>query len=253
MKTAARGSAAPSSDPPEPLSFPFEALPPISAAGLEAIKEHALRVNHRYLIEFIEEYAFCPFSREGRRKGQTTRYVYYIDRLEAAPLIELMHQIAADPKQAVAQVIFPIIEVAPLDWVNFCTELTAAAHALLPGRDVLALAALHPGLAFKTLNPFSLIPLFRRAPDPTIQWVRLDALEAIYEGRKKGTTFVSLADVPKLVAAGRPKKPLYDRVAETNQSMARRLGIDKVVELLAEIHDDGRRSYARILAETIID
>lgn len=232
---------------------PFEALPPITDVGREAVEREALRVNERYLLEFIENYAFCPFSREGRRQGQTSRYVYYADTCELDPLVELMHEIAADPKQIVAQVILPVIDVGPDDWIQFCFRVTELGHKRLGGRDVLAVAALHPELPYRTANPYALIPLFRRAPDATIQWVRLDGLETLYAGREKGSTFVDTKDIPTLLAGPPPAMPLYDRVAETNQSMAKRLSLDKIEVLLREIRTDARRSYERILVDALCD
>jgi len=232
---------------------PFEALPRITEGGQQAVRREALRVNDRYLLEFIESYAFCPFSREGRRQGQTSRYVYYADTIDLDPLVDLMLEIAADPKQVVAQVILPVVDVGPDDWIEFCFRLTELGHKRLGGRDVLAVAALHPELSYRTCNPYALIPLFRRAPDATIQWVRLDGLETLYKGREKGSTFVDTKDIPTLLAGPPPPMPLYDRVAETNQSMAKRLSLDKIESVLSEIRTDARRSYERILVDAICD
>ena len=40
------------------------------------LEQEALRINDRYLHEFIEGSSFCPYARQGRRAGQTQRYVY---------------------------------------------------------------------------------------------------------------------------------------------------------------------------------
>ena len=45
----------------------------------------------------------------------------------------------------------------------------------------------------------------------------------------------------------RPQARLYDRVAETNQIMARRLGLERIVEHLAEQARDAQSSYQRVL------
>lgn len=107
------------------------------------LEQEALRINDRYLHEFIEGSSFCPYARQGRRAGQTQRYVYLAETLELQPLIDRMAQIAADPQQVVAQVILPVIEAEPESWRRFCMDLTDLGHAQM-GQIVLACAPLHP-------------------------------------------------------------------------------------------------------------
>lgn len=237
-----------------PVTVPYRALPPISEATRAALETEALRLNDRYLHEIVEGHAFCPYARGGREAGQTSRHVFYADTLEVGPILDLMERIAADRQQVVAQVIFPGVEVDPDPWIRFCDEVTRAGHARLGGPPVLAFAALHPGLRYRADNPFALIPLFRRAPDPTLQWVRLDALAEIYEGRTNERQFVDPADILTYVRdAPPPRVPLYDRVAETNAKVAHAIGLAKVEEVLADQARDARESYARILAEVNVD
>jgi hypothetical protein len=244
-----------SSSPPERVEPPFAGLPPRCCAALAAqIGLEALRANDRYLHAFVEEYSFCPFARGGREAGQTQRYVHYADA--ASPerlvesLVELMLRIAADETQVVAQVILPLIEVEPEAWIHFCDELTALGHARRGGPAVLAFAALHPRLAYSDQNAFAMVPLFRRSPDPTIQWVRLDGLEKIYEGRDSEVRFVDPAHILEFLRdAPPPRPPLYDRIAETNRKMARRLGLPRVEAMLAGYAADAQRAYQRVLLE----
>ena len=232
------------------VKVPYRALPPMSEATRAALSREALRINDRYLHEVIEGHAFCPFARGGREAGQTSRYVFFADTLELTPLFDLMAQVAADPQQVVAQVILPLIEVEPDAWIRFCDELTAAGHDRLGGPPVLAFAALHPELRYRADTHFSLIPLFRRAPDPTIQWVRLDALAEIYAGRSTERVFVDPRDVLTFVRdAPPPPTPLYDRVARTNAETAHRLGLAEVEAMLGDQAREARESYRRILSE----
>lgn len=231
---------------PDDVPIPFDALDPIPTALQRAIAAEAIRVNDRYLDEFLERYAICPFSRQGREQGAVSRYVHHFSERSVEPLIARMREIAADPKQVVAQVILPLIEVGPDEWTRFCHRLTALGHGRMGGPDVLAVAPLHPDLPYTEANDEALIPLFRRTPDPTIQWVRLDGLAEIYEGRGKGTLFVDIDAIgAHLAKESRP--PLWNRIASTNAAMARRLTLPKVVDLLADIVSDARESYARVL------
>ncbi|HND08854.1 MAG TPA: hypothetical protein PLY80_00395 [Pseudomonadota bacterium] len=231
------------------LCPPFEPLGPMTDKTRARLTEESLRVNDRYLREFIEGSSFCPYARQGRRAGQTQRHVYLAETLDLAPLLQLFLDIAADPTQVVAQVIMPVIEAEPEAWRRFCLELTELGHARLK-KPVLACAPLHPKLPFVEANMYGLVPLFRRAPDPTIQWVRLDGLEALYAGRGSDNQYLQVQDIESFVRSAQPPRPpLYDVVCKTNAAMARRLTIERVVKTLDEIASDGRRSYAQILLE----
>lgn len=232
------------------LELPFEPLPAISDATRAAITEAAREANEHYLREFIEAYSFCPFAREGRRAGTTECHVYWADSSDPVPLFELMRDVASRPNILVAQVVFPFVEVSAPRWRSFCHELTRAAHAHIGGPPTMAVAALHPELAYSPANPFSLLTLFRRAPDPTVQWVRLDGLDAIYAGRRKRTVVLTPAQIAQLVLAPPARQlDLYDRIAETNMAMALRIGLPQVEATLAGYAADARRAYRRILLE----
>ncbi len=235
---------------PFAVAAPFEALPPLCAELRAALTIEALRSNDRYLLEIIEEYSFCPFARAGRLAGQTARHVVFADSTRADALIELMAEVAADEKQVVAQVIMPFVDVDPDAWIRFCDQVTAAGHARLGGPPVLAFAALHPRLRYGAQNPYAMISLFRRAPDPTLQWVRLDGIASIYEGRDTEERFVDPEDVLAFVRDAPPPRPaLYDRVAETNAKMARHLGLAKVEAMLTDLEADAKRRYQQVVLD----
>ncbi len=236
--------------PPTPR-LPFEPLPPLPPRVRRAIEGAALEANQRYLETFIEAHSFCPFSRGGRARGKTARFVHFADHPDAAPLIELLVRVATDPEKHVVQVVLPLVSVTPEAFSRFCHELTACGNAAMASArgehgDVLAVAPLHPELPYSTRNPYALIPLFRRAPDPTIQWVRLDALEALYRNRSGETIYVAPSEASSFADRSRPA-PLFDRIAETNMKMAQRLGIAEVERTLRALSSAGRARYADIL------
>ncbi|HMY59200.1 MAG TPA: hypothetical protein PK472_13145, partial [Pseudomonadota bacterium] len=63
------------------LCPPFEPLGPMTDKTRARLTEESLRVNDRYLREFIEGSSFCPYARQGRRAGQTQRHVYLAETL----------------------------------------------------------------------------------------------------------------------------------------------------------------------------
>jgi nitrite reductase/ring-hydroxylating ferredoxin subunit len=228
---------------------PFEPLPALEPALRRAIEGAALEANERYLTSFIEAHSFCPFAAGGRAQGLTARFVHCAETADVAPFLELMERAASDPGKAVVQVIVPMVECSAQHWTRFCHEVTAAGNERLHAagdESLYVVAPLHPELPYATTNPFALVPLFRRAPDPTIQWVRFDALSALYEGRSSDTVFVDPLDVPAFVGTSR-RPPLLDRIAETNMRMAQRLGIPEVERALREIARSTRSRYQDIL------
>lgn len=245
--------AAPRAPAPRAPTPPFAPLPPLTLGARRALEAIALEANDRYLETFLEPHSFCPFSRGGRKRGLTHREVCLASSLDVTPWLDLMEALAADPTKVVAQLIFPAIEVPPDAWSRFCHELTTAGNERMrvgvgKGAEVFAVAPLHPELGYSTKNAYTLIPLLRRTPDPTVQWVRLDALEKLYEGRSAKTVFVDVAELEAFLAAPQ-KKPLFDRIAETNQQMAERLGVAEVERTLRELSRWAQARYARALLD----
>lgn len=234
--------------PPAP-TVPFEPLPELGPEVRRALEALALEANETYLASFIEAHSFCPFAAGGRARGLTARFVHVAERKDVEPFLDLMDRAAAAPEKAVVQVIVPAVEVSAADWTRFCHEVTAAGNARLRARgdaSVYVVAPLHPDLPYSTRSPFALVPLLRRAPDPTIQWVRLDALDALYAGRSSDTVFVDPADVARFLRA-KHRPPLLERIAETNLKMAERLGVPEVERALREIARRARARYGRAL------
>ena len=233
--------------------MPFDALPALSAATKHAIETAALEANDRYLEVFLEPHSFCPFARGGRQKGHTLRIVHHAETLDLTGLLDQMAELAGDADKVVIQVIWPLIDVTPEAWERFCHDLTDAGNERIRNRtgedhDVFAVAPLHPALPYVTTNAYTIIPLFRRTPDPTIQWVRLDALQKLYAGRTGDAIFVDPAEILTFMAKPH-REPLFDRIAETNMKMARRLGTDEVERMLRELSRTAQDRYARLLLE----
>ncbi len=229
------------------LVIPSAPLPRIAAALRAQIEAAAIDANERYITDFLEEHAFCPFSKGGRAQGKTLRYVHYAESASIEPLVQLMARAALDPQRMVVQVILPMLEVDANEWISFCNKLTTVANKELgTGSDVYAVAAMHPRLSYEQSNPAAMIPLLRRSPDPTIQWVRLDDLEALYAGRSGETRVVDLDD-PATLMQDEEQTPLFERITEANLEMAEKLGFAKVEEALTDFAGTLRKRYQAIL------
>jgi len=229
---------------PSKVDWPF-AHQTWTGEQLAGAREIALRANDGYLDQFVEGHNLCPYAREGRRRNEAQRQVHFQTSSDLEQLLTLFLRCVDDPQCVVMQVIFPDLDVDPVAWIEFCHRVTKLGHRRRGGPDVMANAALHPALAFHQATAYALIPLFRRAPDPTIQWVRLTHLEKLYAGRAKGSTFVDPAQIIDFLQS-KTNKSLYDRVAEANYATAQQLGVAKLEQQLHALHLSTKDSYRRM-------
>lgn len=226
------------------MRWPF-ALHTWSSEERGLAEQIALKFNDLYVENIVEGHNLCPYAREARRRDEAVRSVHFQATSDLDALLESFCAIARRPQLVVAQVIVPGLSVGPQDWIDFCHRVTRLGHDRLGGPEVMANAALHPGLAFHQRSPYALIPLFRRAPDPTIQWVRLTELERLYEGRAKGSTFVDPAEIVQFLQ-GKVTKSLYDRIAEANRQTAERIGVAALEADLGALHARATEEYRQI-------
>jgi len=210
-------------------------LPTLSPEATAALEADMLGRNDRYL-EVIEGYRFCPYARPGREQNRTRRVVYHAVTKSLVPLFELMAAYAADPTAEVIQVIVPRLDMDAEAWSLFAYGATNGGHAHMGGDPVFACAPLHPELPFNEETAYGLVPLFRRAPDHTIQWVRLDVLDAIYKNRGDEDRYLD-SDPATILAflASAESRPLYEQVCETNAKTVERLSLEAVVAMMAAL------------------
>lgn len=225
-------------------SLPFALEVPVPASRRAAIEAQALAANDRYVLGLLEKENLCPYARAGRERGRTERRVHFADTGALAPIAEAFAD-AAPRAVEVLQIIFPLVEVDPQVFSRFVNDVTESLNQTQP-RPVFASAALHPDLPYRRDTPAGLISLFRRSPDPTLQWVRLSTLDNIYRGRKGGTSFVDLNNVAAILEATN-KRDLYEEIALANQATAQRLGVDWVDAQLAALRHETQTAYRRIL------
>jgi len=224
--------------------LPFELGKQLSASERSAIETAALRANDGYVIDFLEKHGFCPYARAGRERGATARFVHFADTTSSERLREIFDS-TRESDLEVVQIIFPLVDIEAAAFSRFVNESTDALNRELD-KPVFASAALHPELSYRSDSATGLISLFRRAPDPTLQWVRLSALDAIYRGRKPGTSFVDLNNLAAVLEAT-PKRDLYDEIAQNNRATAEGLGVSAVEQHLGELYRQTQAHYASLL------
>ncbi len=230
-----------------PLVASLAALPDIQPEARERLCQAALSHNRAYTQEFVERHFLCPFAREGRRRGETRNEVVWLSDGGEASFVAPLLRAVKDPSVVVLQVVFPKVQVLPQQWLELAQAVTQRAH-FLAGDQAFAVAALHPSLPYRTDNPYALIPLFRRAPDPTIQWVRRSVLAELERGREKGSRFIDPVHFVALLTEQRLPPSLYERVAVANHATALRLGVLQLEQQLTTLHQSAQREYQRILS-----
>ena len=215
------------------------------------LERQALRVYGRFAVEIVEGYGFCPWAEEAREKGQVRRQVVLGDDPPVDTVIDHVVAMADDASLAIMLLIFPQL---PLDrgpfarWAGRVRE--GYAERVGRGNGVVAMADFHPNASADMGAPERLVPFVRRSPDPTIQVVRMAALEAVRMSDSQGTAFMDPDDIDLAAIAAAQQQPavapLHQRVARANLKTVEREGLEAVEARLRDIHDDRRRSYAAL-------
>ena len=152
--------------------------------ALEDLRREALRVHSRYLDEVVRDYGLCPWADRAMRDGRVRRHVI----TDAAPppeaALSFIDTIEAQGDGAgvdVGFVIYPRLTLTAAAFDGYAERLRRADQTRRLGnqRPGFLMAAFHPFGAERFTTPFQMVSFIRRTPDPTIQLVRADLLQAI--------------------------------------------------------------------------
>lgn len=144
----------------------------------------ALSRNDRYLQEFIEALAICPYARSCRETGRLHREVQLDSELDAdkmaAHIVSLQDVLA--PEIEVGLIILPRVVQQARDFERFVSQVQ---RIYQQGQQAKGLSvaffvvAFHPDLPMILHNHNVAVRFMRRSPDPTIQLVRPEAIERV--------------------------------------------------------------------------
>lgn len=218
----------------------------------QAITEEAIRVYRRYGVDIVEALTLCPFAAPSRRGGHVVEYVSLVPELssEAAltDALEIVHRAADDTTVEIGLVLFPLVDIARIDFARFVERLRRT-HQDEPTGLVMAMESFHPDSEVDTSSAERLIPFLRRTPDPTIQLVRQSVLDRVRRGTEQGTAFFDITTMSLEALEAKPSKPLHTRIAETNHETVRAHGADAIAQRFADVRRDRDESYARLRAQ----
>jgi hypothetical protein len=211
------------------------------------LEREVLRVNGRYLDEVVERFGLCPWAERARREGQVESRVFQHNSAEIfEPSLAALSELARLDRVEVGLFLYPFLDLTRLDFEHFVRRLRTLEterHEL--GTEPFAMAAFHPDARAHLEDPERLIPFLRRSPYPTIQVVRLSALERV-RGGDEGTAYWDL----ELLSGPEIRKPspipLRERIARANLNTVLEVGVPALEAAIGEVLADRDRTRARL-------
>jgi hypothetical protein len=215
----------------------------MDAAGVEipqALRDEVVRIHGAFVEEFVEDRGWCPFARAARRAATSEVRVLWravgpdAPLQQWAPLGDWLDEFASGSLE-ILQVVCPLIDAPARAWERRTRELLDAYQSGLE-RSAIAMAAFHPDLEMRFVTGPGIVPLLRRSPFAMIQFVRLDALERVRQGRSGADVFVA-PGTPEFYELLNtvPKKPLGKAIVEANFEQVTREGVELVEAALNEL------------------
>jgi hypothetical protein len=214
-------------------------------ANAEFVAE-VLRMNDRFTLEIVERFNLCPYARAARLCGKSYREVLLQRDLRIEPTLEVIARLERDPDPAdVVQLIYPCLVSSAREFDGFSAQVRNARAASAPARPVYVHAVFHPDHPYDPRTPDSLVPFFRRTPDPTIQLVRPATEQSMHA---QDTLDVAVAEAERFLRGEPLRQPLVtpsQRITQDNFAMILREGPEALEAIHQAIRQDRARSYAR--------
>jgi hypothetical protein len=211
----------------------------------------ALARSDRYLHEVVEALRLCPFAKACREEGRLHRRVLFpedaaLRRQTGSRLADVtiqrgggvravLAELQTVPARAeVALFIFPLAATGSLDAARDFEAFGRAVREEMPKPATFYCVAFHPDLPRDLRDAHRAVPFIRRSPDPTLQFLRIETVEALRGGG--GDCYLDPSSLtPELLASLHAQDPLSDRIAEDNLRTIVREGPDEVERLLRAI------------------
>ncbi len=185
------------------------------------------RVHRRYAAEVVAKNGFCPFL-----KDVDTGFGRFCVMLDPEPDVDGALAAVRAAGTSVIHLVYPCTLLPTSPFEKFAGRLGEALKQSL--RDPPVMATFHPALPGDGSNPFRLVGLLRRAPDPFVQLIP----EGLHAG---GTMFAGAADLEE-TTTGEELDPAQANFAKIHGGF-----LEKLVALMSEIRADRDRSYAPFL------
>lgn len=167
------------------------------AAGDAAEVAAALARNDRYLREFIESLAICPYARTCRESGRLHREVLLHSEPQEAALVARILELSRGSCDdfEVGLLILPRLRMSAWDFDRFIrgVQRSYQKQRTEDGGTVFVVA-FHPDFDMRLDNPDVAVRFMRRSPDPTIQLVRPEAIARLCGDRDRDVLSRNIAE-----------------------------------------------------------
>lgn len=219
-------------------------------------------MHDRYLHEVVEALNLCPFSRKSREAGRVERPIFRPaspDGPASAACDLLEATIDTNPEVEIILLTAPVRLGhpwrTPATFDGFLTELRAAFDAR-PNLPAFYMVTFHPMLkdpSSTPARPHQLVSWIRRTPDPVIQCVRAETLDAVrrqaqavHDARIRAQALAHSPEMAALLDRCVTTDPeISSDIAEANfDAVGRGDGLARLDALIAEIHRERDERYA---------
>jgi hypothetical protein len=213
----------------------------------DSLAAQTLRLYARYQEEIVESLNLCPWAKRARLDGKVRLRVGLQSDTAPEEILSWVSEFTADAEADIGLLVFPRLELDREAFDRFVAGLVQqdAARNLLTS-PAFAFAAFHPSAHLDSSKSERLIPFWRRSPDPTIQLVRISALEHVRRADPPGTQFMDLASIDFTRLPERPGPSLRQRISDANQETLANQGLAQIEALFADIHADRRATHLRL-------
>jgi len=210
----------------------------------DAFAGEARRIYVRYAVEVVEAFTFCPWARSAREAGRVQCNVVFG---EAPTVDDLLVELQTASAHSDIDVTLLVMPETTLDRMGL-RRLTSTLHARYEaasgrGNTALAIADFHPTAPLDMASPERLVPFIRKSPDPTLQLIRHDALDAARRGALDGTRAATLE---MMLQGGLKEGPVHARIANANHRTVQRETPRSILQALEAIARDRSASYSQL-------
>ncbi len=170
--------------------------------------------NDRYLSDLVESHDICPYAKRCREDGRLARAVCWTTEPDVERAIEAIVALEnrAEDGIEVALLIFP--GLSGLAWRQFDGFHAAVRQRYEErfGRDAsYYVVPFHPNYDRVDRDQGTLVRFWRKSPDPTFQFVSIEALEPL---RKKQQEITQSRMAAELLTQQKDPKTLIDALAD---------------------------------------
>lgn len=217
-------------------------------AGRDKARGALWQRNDRYLREFVETRNICPFARPCREQARLWRAICWAKPSDVARWVQLADMLESAPALIeVALLLLPGWSASSPQQLDEAHRVFRDAYQRRPGGASFYVVPFHPRNALSADNPGSLVRFWRKSPDPCLQFVHIETLDAVKRAdpREEQSRLAlrmfaagrSAEEVLATLQGTRQRQGTSERVAAQNFALFQAVGDD---QLTAELRSCGR-------------